>query len=108
MKKLSLLLVLLAFLGIQSTMAQRTITGTVISAEDGGALPGVSILIKGTTTGVVTNVEGKYSINVPTGEVTLLFQFIGMANGNILIWTKYQAWYGKQSKITNRKASANW
>ncbi len=84
MKKLLLLLVLLAFLGIQSTMAQRTITGTVTSAEDGGSLPGVSVMVKGTTTGVVTNVEGKYSINVPAGEVSLIFQFVGMAKKEVI------------------------
>ncbi len=78
MKKLTFLFIMLAFIGLQSVEAQRTITGTVTSVEDGLVLPGVSVLIKNTTTGVVTDVSGKYSISVPSGDVTLVFQFLGM------------------------------
>jgi hypothetical protein len=40
-------------------------------------LPGVSILVKGTTTGTATNIDGEYSIEVPNDQVSLLFSFVG-------------------------------
>jgi TonB-linked SusC/RagA family outer membrane protein len=54
------------------------VTGKVTSSEDGMPLPGVSILIKGTTRGTVTNLDGDYVIDVPTDAQTLVFSFIGM------------------------------
>jgi TonB-linked SusC/RagA family outer membrane protein len=54
---------------------ERTITGTV--TDETGALPGVSIIIKGTTTGTETDFDGKYSIKTTTGDV-LVFSFVGM------------------------------
>ncbi|MEZ5199693.1 MAG: SusC/RagA family TonB-linked outer membrane protein [Bacteroidales bacterium] len=65
-------------------VAQQTVTGTVKSASDGLALPGVSIAIKGTTQGAITNVDGTYSINVPTGA-TLVFSFIGFTPQEVLV-----------------------
>lgn len=73
------------FLGIMLIMGlagfdvaqSQTVTGTVISAEDGEALPGVSIVVQGTTTGTSTNFEGEFSLNVPSLNETLVFSFIG-------------------------------
>ncbi len=70
------LTLLLAFL-VQLTFAQeKTITGTV--TDESGPLPGVSILIKGTTTGAETDFDGNYTIQANTGDV-LVFSFIGMS-----------------------------
>jgi TonB-linked SusC/RagA family outer membrane protein len=55
----------------------RTITGTVTGADNGESLPGASIVVKGTTTGTVTDIDGKFSIQAPSGPVTLIFSFIG-------------------------------
>jgi TonB-linked SusC/RagA family outer membrane protein len=79
MKKFMLLLVALLFAGSQMLQAQRTITGTVISAEDNQGIPGVQVLVKGTTTGTTTNVNGQYSLSVPANATTLVFSFMGMA-----------------------------
>lgn len=57
---------------------ERTITGKVTSAEDGLPLAGVAVIIKGTTTGVSTDMEGNYSISVPSTAQTLVFSFLGM------------------------------
>lgn len=57
---------------------ERTITGTVTSAEDGLPLAGVAVIIKGTTTGVSTDLNGNYSISVPSTAQTLIFSFLGM------------------------------
>lgn len=59
-------------------MAQgRTITGRVTSQEDGTGLIGVSVILKGTTTGVTTGVDGAYQLNVPQQGGTLVFKYIG-------------------------------
>lgn len=53
------------------------VSGKVVD-EDGDPLPGVSIMIKGTTQGVVTDINGHYSIQVPSANSTLVYSFIGM------------------------------
>jgi len=53
------------------------VNGRVYDIQDGSALPGVTILVKGTTNGVITDMDGKYSINAKTGSV-LVYSFIGM------------------------------
>ncbi|WP_419701857.1 SusC/RagA family TonB-linked outer membrane protein [Mucilaginibacter sp. NFX135] len=54
----------------------KTVTGIVTSKDDGLPIPGVTVKIKGTTTGAQTNANGKYSLSAPTGA-TLVFSFIG-------------------------------
>ena len=78
MKKVLILFAFLGFLSMQ-VFAQQAVTGKVTSADDGSGLPGVSVLVKGTQVGTLTDVDGKYSINVPAGSNTLVFQFTGMA-----------------------------
>ena len=56
---------------------QAVVSGTVTAATDGGGLPGVNVLVKGTTQGTVTDVEGNYSINVPADDDILVFSSIG-------------------------------
>lgn len=56
---------------------QQTISGTVTSADDNLGIPGVNIIVKGTSIGAVTNMEGYYEINVPESAATLTFSFIG-------------------------------
>lgn len=74
-KILSVCLTLLV-LSVSSAYAQKTVTGTVLD-EFGMGLPGVSILVKGTTTGTATDIDGKYSLSVPNDQATLVFSFIG-------------------------------
>ncbi len=71
-----LLVAFLGFLGMQA-FAQKTITGTVTSATDGSALPGVSVIVKGTNIGTITDVNGKYTLEVPADAKTLVFSFVG-------------------------------
>jgi TonB-linked SusC/RagA family outer membrane protein len=56
---------------------QKEITGT-ITDEDGLPLPGVSVIVKGTTIGTVTNGDGEFSLNVPLNAEILQFSFVGM------------------------------
>lgn len=55
---------------------ERTITGRVIGS-DGGGLPGVTVLVKGSTTGTATDVDGRYTLAVPSTATTLVFSFVG-------------------------------
>jgi TonB-dependent starch-binding outer membrane protein SusC len=56
---------------------QLQVNGTVTSAGDNAPLPGVSVVVKGTTAGTTTDANGNYSVNVPDGNSTLIFSFIG-------------------------------
>ncbi len=60
------------------------VTGTVTDAIDGSTLPGTSVLVKGTTTGTITDVDGKYSIMVEP-NTTLVFSYIGYETKEILV-----------------------
>ncbi len=84
MKKL--LFILMALLvGINGLLAQtKQITGKVTSADDGLPIPGVSVSVKGTTTGTITNPDGTFSLRVPENEV-LVFSFVGMTTKEVPI-----------------------
>jgi TonB family protein len=54
------------------------VTGRVTSSEDGSGLPGVNVVIKGTSTGTVTDINGNYQIEIPDPHATLVYSFIGL------------------------------
>jgi TonB-linked SusC/RagA family outer membrane protein len=56
----------------------RSISGTVTNKEDGTSIPGVSVMVKGTTLGTVTNIDGVYNLDIPVDAKTLVFSFVGM------------------------------
>jgi TonB-linked SusC/RagA family outer membrane protein len=74
------------FVGVNFLQAQTVqITGTVTSADDGMPIPGASVLVKGTSVGVATDIDGNYSISVPASATTLVFSFVGMVTQEIEI-----------------------
>ncbi len=76
---------LISQLGVMAQ--QKTVSGTIVG-DDGSPIPGVAVLIKGTTTGAVTDINGKYSIpNIPDGA-TLVASFVGMKTQEIVIGDK--------------------
>jgi TonB-linked SusC/RagA family outer membrane protein len=86
MKKFTMLFVCLAMLSVQVVNAQqRTITGKVTSAEDGMSLPGVSVSVKGTTTGTITNADGAYTLGVAADAQALVFSFVGMSTKEVVL-----------------------
>ncbi len=87
MKK-SLMTFLLIIAGISVLWAQKTITGTIRSADDGMTLPGVSIIEKGTSNGTITDMDGKYSITVKDKSSILLFTFMGMQPQEVTVGDK--------------------
>ncbi|WP_161888732.1 SusC/RagA family TonB-linked outer membrane protein [Pontibacter russatus] len=80
-------IVLFAYLLVSAqAMAQTlTVTGRVTDAETGTGLPGVTVLLKGTTTAAPTGADGSYTINVPDGTGTLVFSYIGYENQEVPI-----------------------
>jgi len=73
-----MLLVFCGFL-FSANAQQKIVSGTVTSSVEGeGVLPGVTVSVKGTTTGVTTDINGKYSLLVPESATTLIFSYIGM------------------------------
>lgn len=85
MKKMIGLFVFLIIIGGQIVNAQsKQITGTVTGAEDGLGMPGVSVVIKGTTIGASTNIDGKYSLTASPSDV-LMFSFVGMISQEITV-----------------------
>jgi TonB-linked SusC/RagA family outer membrane protein len=80
MRKISLLLVFLGFIGLQVVFAQtRQITGVVTSGDDGTSIPGVSVVVKGSTLGTITDMDGKFTLKVPQTAKALSVSFVGMA-----------------------------
>jgi TonB-linked SusC/RagA family outer membrane protein len=67
-----------------SAFAQRTVTG-VVSDDSGELLPGASVVIKGTTRGVITDIDGNYSISVPSTSSVLVFSFVGMETQEVVV-----------------------
>ncbi|MDP4201229.1 MAG: SusC/RagA family TonB-linked outer membrane protein [Bacteroidota bacterium] len=67
------------FIGICWASAQTKITGTVISSDDGQPVIGATVVAKGTSVGTVTNVDGNFTISLPSGSKTLVISYVGMA-----------------------------
>jgi TonB-linked SusC/RagA family outer membrane protein len=63
----------------------RVVTGKVTSSDDGSPLPGVNVVLKGTTTGTVTDADGTYKITVPAEGGALVFSFIGLQTSEVPI-----------------------
>ena len=85
MKKLSLLLIFLLFVGMQFVLAQtRDVTGVVTSADDGSTIPGASVIVKGTTIGTITDMDGHFSVKVPSSGRALIVSFVGMATQEVM------------------------
>ncbi|TSA35108.1 MAG: hypothetical protein D4R64_10245 [Porphyromonadaceae bacterium] len=92
MKRL-LLFAIVAALGLQLFAQQRTVTGRVTAAEDGSPIPGVTVLVKGTTSmGTTTGANGDFSISVPQTGATLRFSFVGKIPQEIPVGSRRIPW----------------
>ena len=84
MKKFLLTCSALAFV-LCSWAQERTVSGKVSAVEDGSALPGVNVVVKGTTNGTVTDSDGNFSLSVSGANQTLVFSFIGLQTQEVAI-----------------------
>ncbi|MEZ5145961.1 MAG: carboxypeptidase-like regulatory domain-containing protein, partial [Bacteroidales bacterium] len=91
MKKVYAFILMFLFLGVAGVFAQEiNVSGTVISADDNSTLPGVTVLLKGTTNGTTTNIDGKYTLNNVPADGILVFSFVGMVTQEIPISNQTQ------------------
>ena len=76
----------LAHANVESpSLQQRTINGRVVSANEGTGFPGVNIIVKGTTQGTVTDIDGNYSLEVPGADAILVFSSIGYKSTEVAV-----------------------
>ncbi|SPU39274.1 putative TonB dependent outer membrane exported protein [Bacteroides thetaiotaomicron] len=82
-----MLLLACLFVGISLVTAQtQKVTGVVISEEDGQPVVGASVLVKGTTQGTITDIDGNFNLaNVPSSAKTLQISYIGMQTQEVVI-----------------------
>lgn len=87
MKKILLACLAACFVltSIEGWAQEKTVSGRIVSVEDGSPLPGVNVVVKGTTIGTVTNVDGAYTLSVPASATTLSITFIGLKSQDVAI-----------------------
>lgn len=97
-KLLSLIAMLLV--SVTMLMAQnKTITGHVISAEDGEPVIGATVIIPGTNTGTVTDIDGKFSLSVPAGTKELTFSYVGLTSKTVAAKDKMSVTLESDDKV---------
>jgi len=80
-----MLLILAAFLTVLSASAQnRVVKGKVVDA-DGAPLPGVAVILEGTSNGTMTSPDGSFTLSVPSGEATLVASYLGYSDGKVSV-----------------------
>ena len=81
-----IVLIYVSFLFVLGTAwAQRTVSGIVTSDDGSGGIPGVNVILKGSTTGTTTDLDGNYRLSVPEEGGTLEFSFIGLSTQEVVI-----------------------
>jgi TonB-dependent starch-binding outer membrane protein SusC len=87
--KVIVLLLFFSLISLTNSFAQeRAVSGRVTAAEDNSPMPGVNVLLKGTSSGTVTDLDGRFKLNVPNAESTLVFSFIGYLTEEILVGSR--------------------
>ncbi|HOO10617.1 MAG TPA: carboxypeptidase-like regulatory domain-containing protein, partial [Cyclobacteriaceae bacterium] len=84
-KSILLIFCFVGFIGSVALAQNREISGKVTAAADGFGIPGANVVVKGTTQGTITDIDGGYRLNVPEGYNTIVISFIGYANKEINI-----------------------
>lgn len=91
MKKYIFIFAALALMAFANPLSHSfTVSGTVTSAEDGNPLPGVNVLIKGSQKGAITDVSGKYQLEVSTGKERLVFSTIGFVSQEVKVQQRHE------------------
>jgi TonB-linked SusC/RagA family outer membrane protein len=82
-------LLALVFITAAANAQSRDVSG-VVKSEDGQAMPGVNVLVKGTTIGTATDIDGRFSLSVPSSESVLVFSFIGYTTKEVVVGNSSQ------------------
>ncbi|TAE31795.1 MAG: SusC/RagA family TonB-linked outer membrane protein [Cytophagales bacterium] len=83
--KLLLSILFCWLVGFTAFAQSRTVTGVVTSSDDGAVLPGVNVIVKGTTNGATTNAEGRFTLNDVPANASLQISFIGYENLDVQV-----------------------
>lgn len=90
-----------AYADFKLDLQERIVSGTVKSADDGQGFPGVNIIVKGTSIGTATDANGRFSINVPSGESVLVFSAVGYATSEIIVGSQTVIDVSLQADVTS-------
>src|SRR5438067_11103043 len=82
-KTITLLVLLLAFVCMRATAQDRTISGKVTSSQDNLGIPGVAVVVVGTTVGTTTDIDGNYHLTVPSTAKQLRYSGVGMKSKTV-------------------------
>lgn len=86
MKRNLTLALLCPVISVCSIVAQnQKVTGVVTSAEDGQPVIGAAVMVKGTTQGTITDMDGKFVLEVPQNGKTLLISYVGLATEEVQV-----------------------
>ncbi len=88
MRNLILIATCVLFAANVSFGQQRVVTGTVTESDTGSPVPGANVIVKGTTVGTVTDMDGKYSLNLPGDATSLVYSFVGYVSEEVVIGTQ--------------------
>ena len=88
------------FWGLFGMAQEKTVTGTITSAEDGLPVIGATILVKGTSTGTATDLDGQYSITVPDANTVLVISYTGLKTQEITVGDRTQIDVTLESSIS--------
>lgn len=80
-----LCILFLQIISLQAFAQNQVVSGKILSSQDRSPLPGVNVLVKGTTTGVVSDANGTYSISIPGEEAVLVFTFVGYTSQEVKV-----------------------
>ena len=70
---------------------QTTVTGVVTDASDGSPLIGANVLVKGTTSGAITDLDGRFTVNVPAGKRVLVISSIGYSTQDVTLQSQQRS-----------------
>ncbi len=82
---MTIVCLLVAIIGFISGHAQRQISGKIISSDDSTGIPGATILVKGTATGVITDVNGRYTLTIPRDDQVIIVSYVGMTTREVTL-----------------------
>jgi len=88
MRNLLLIATCVLFAATVSFGQQRVVTGKVTESDTGDPVPGANVIVKGTTSGTVTDMDGKYSLPLPEGATALVYSFVGYITEEVEIGTQ--------------------
>ncbi|MCC5936742.1 MAG: TonB-dependent receptor [Lunatimonas sp.] len=101
MRKALLAFIFLFAVSITVEAQVRQVRGVVTSAEDGEPIPGVTVVIRGTTQGTITDLDGNFQLSVPDDRNVLVFRFVGLQTQEVAIGSRTSLTISMQPELTS-------